>query len=380
MSVPLLFLSDAVSASSGLGRITRDLAMRVHEHLPDLYRVGAAGYGGVGSKAIPFQTYHLHDIKNWLVPELPQIWSDFAGDEPGIIMCIWDASRLYWMGLPQTCPIPHLRRWVEGAKIKKWIYGAIDAEGPYGKLPHRIKQTYEGFDRVLDYSRFSTDITGHTEYLPHGIDTKVFYPRDPVEARASLIKSGFKDLTPDALLVGIVATNQVRKNWQLAMETLAILVQRGYDVRAWIHTDIIDRYWSLDNLVVDYGLVGRVVVTLDRFTDDHMAWLYSACDVTLGIGPEGWGFPIAESLACGVPCIVGSYGAQAEFVPQHMQVRPVAYYYEGAFCSKRPVHDATKWADKMESVKRKAAIPNYIDWHGSTLCPDWIRWFREGIV
>src|ERR1700734_1311262 len=127
MTTPLLFLSDSVSASSGLGRITRDLAMRVHHHLGNMYRVGTVGYGGAGSKDIPFQCYHLHSIDNWLVPELPAIWDDFAGEEEGILMCFWDASRLTWLGIPQICPIPQLRRWVETAKVKKWIYGAIDA-------------------------------------------------------------------------------------------------------------------------------------------------------------------------------------------------------------------------------------------------------------
>ena len=140
--------------------------------------------------------------------------------------------------------------------------------------------------------------------------------------------------------MGIVATNQARKNWQLGIETARILLDRGHDLRLWIHTDVIDRYWSLGNLIVDYGLVGRAAITITRFTDEQLAWMYSACDVTLGIGPEGFGYPIAESLACGVPCIVGSYGAQAEFVPKEMQLDPNAYFYEGAFCSKRPVHDA----------------------------------------
>ena len=125
--------------------------------------------------------------------------------------------------------------------------------------------------------------------------------------------------------------------------------------------------------------MGRVAITMQRFSDEVMAQMYSACNVTLGIGPEGFGFPMAESLACGVPCIVGSYGAQAEFVPQHMQVKPIAYYYEGAFCSKRPVHDPVKWASKVEDIRRNAKLPESIDWNGPTLWNLWSDWFRRGI-
>jgi glycosyltransferase involved in cell wall biosynthesis len=386
MPIPLLILSDDPSCSSGLGRITRDLALRIHEHLSDVFEVATVGYGGAGSRKLPFSSYHLHSIENWLVPELPSIWEDFVGDQEGILFSIWDASRLYWLGMPQTCPIPFLRKWVETAKMKKWLYGAIDAAGPNDRLSFRIAETMKGFDRVLDYSEFSSRITGNPHHLPHGINTTVFCPRDHAEARAAFAKSGFMGLKPDSLMIGIVATNQARKNWQLGMETCKILLDRGHDVRLWAHTDVLDRYWSIGSLIVDYGLQGRAAITVNRFTDDQMAWMYSACDVTLGIGPEGFGFPIAESLACGVPCICGTYGAQAEYVPDWMTIDPVAYFYEGAFCSKRPVHDPRRWAKRVEMVRPGVAqyIPDApifspdIDWSGPTLWPRWEKWLREG--
>ena len=379
----ILFLSDAVSSTSGLGRITRDLSLRVHQHMSDVYEVAAVGYGGTGTTSIPFKEFHLHSIDNWLVRELPQIWADFVGDDDGILMCIWDASRLYWLGIPQTCPNPHLRRWVETTSMKKWLYGAIDAAGANGKLSTRIAETYKGYDRLLDYSAFSCDVTGNTEHLPHGIDTSVFYPRDHKQAREAFAHSGFAGLKQDSLLIGIVATNQARKNWQLGMETCRILLDRGHDVRLWCHVDILDRYWSIGNLIADYGLAGRVAVTMQRFTDDQMAGMYSACDVTLSIAPEGFGFSSGESLACGVPTICGSYGAQAEFVHKEMQINPVAYFYEGAYCSKRPVHDPGRWADMVEKWMRGAyhsLLPEKVDWNGKTLWPAWEKWFREGVA
>ncbi len=382
----LLFLSDDVSCTSGLGRITRDICQHVHDHLGDVYEIASVGYGGNGSAKLPWQQYHVHDISQWLVPELPAVWNDFVGDEEGILMCVWDMSRLYWLGQPTICPNPYLRRWVESAKMKKWAYHAIDAEGPNGKISGNIAKTMQGFDRVLDYSAFSSRITGNPVHLSHGIDTSVFYPRDPAEARKRLMQNGFQGLNQDSLLVGIVATNQTRKNWQLGFETARILLDRGQPVRVWAHTDILSRYWDIGNLINDYGLTGRVAVTTQRFADEEMAWMYSACDVTLGIGPEGFGYPIAESLACGVPCVSGSYGAQAEFVPQGMQINPIAYYYEGAFCSKRPVHDASQWAECAERLaleRRQCAtmslLPSHVDWNGTTLWPQWEEWFREGL-
>jgi glycosyltransferase involved in cell wall biosynthesis len=386
MPRPLLFVSDAISCTSGLGRITRDLAVRVHEHLGDKLRVACAGYGGNGSVRYPFPQYFFHSIQNWLLPELPGIVEDFAQGEEPIVMFVWDASRLYWLGLPQTCPDPRLRQWVENTPKKLWLYGAIDAEGPNGTVPSRIAAIMKGFDRVLDYTAFSSRITGNPDHLPHGIDTSVFYPRDRRESRATFIEKGFQGLTQDSLLIGIVATNQARKNWQLGMETAKTLLDRGHDVRVWAHVDVVQRYWDIEQLITDYGLLGRVAVTLNRFTDEEMAVMYSACNITLAIGPEGFGYPVAESLACGIPCIAGRYGGQSEFTPTEMMVTPVSYYYEGAFCSKRPVHDATTWADKTEElalkyrqVARTSLLPPCVDWNGPTLWPAWRDWFKEGL-
>lgn len=379
---PILFVSDSISSSTGLGRITRDLAVRVNEHLGDVYRVGTAGYGGPGSSKFPWPDYHFHNVENWLLPELPTIADDFAKGEELIVMYVWDASRLYWLGCPSLCQMPHLRRFAERKDVKRWLYGAIDAEGPNGGLSHRIAETYKGFDRVIDYSAFSSKITGNPDHLPHGINTSVFKPHPKKDARASFAKAGFQGLSQDTFLIGIVATNQQRKNWALGIQAAKMLLDRGLNVRVWAHTDVVERYWSIGNLVVDYGLAGRVAVTTSRFTDEEMAEMYSACDVTLGIAPEGFGFPVAESLACGVPCVTGSVGGQAEFVPKQMQIEPVAFTCEGAFCSKRPVYDAADWADAAERLGRErqqvstsSLLPESIDWNN--LWPSWEAWFRE---
>ena len=267
----LLFVSDAVSCSSGLGRITRDLASRVHEHLSDIVEVASAGYGGPGSASIPWREYHFHNVDNWLLPELPQIADDFAQGEPLTVLYCWDASRLYWLGIPSLCPQPHLRRFAERKDVKKFCYHAIDAEGPNGGLSYRIAETLKGFDRVLDYSAWSSKITGNPTWLPHGIQTDVFkpYPRD--EMRKEMVKIGFHGLTSETFLIGIVATNQARKQWALGIQTAKLLLDRGLDVRVWAHADQTERHWSLGNLTVDYGMKGRVAVTTNRYTDEQMA-------------------------------------------------------------------------------------------------------------
>ena len=165
--VPLLLISDAPSSGTGLGRITKDLATRIHAHLPDVCRVATLGYGGAGSAKLDFPQYTIEDMKDFIVPALPQVWEDFAGDQPGIVMTIWDLSRLMWLTQPARCEMladyPVLWQWlVNSPPFRRWGYFPIDAGGPNGKLTFPLHQTLLGYDRVLAYGPWGEGVIQQT--------------------------------------------------------------------------------------------------------------------------------------------------------------------------------------------------------------------------
>jgi glycosyltransferase involved in cell wall biosynthesis len=389
MSRPLLILSDSPSCSSGLGRITREIATRIYQHMPE-FRVGCVGYGGSGDRNLPFPQYYA-ECKDWQPLDLPNIWNNFCCGEKGILFTIWDLARLGWLGQTENpefrCP---LSQWVHQNKIERWGYFPIDAEGPNGKLSFPLKQTMLGFDRVLLYSKWSQEIVersgiANTQAIPHGIDTDVFYERktakhyfgDKVIGKPWPIKS-------DQYLIGVVATNQHRKDWHLAIQTAAILRDKYQkNVWLWLHTDALERYWSLPTLLYDYGFIGAsrdtVFVTTGDLSDEQMAWGYSACDVTLGIGKgEGFGFPLAESLACGTPVIHGAYGGAVDWMPEKFLVRPSGFVHEGLYADKRPVLEAYKFAEVAINADRSdAKLPPCLEW--KTLWSEFEKWFRQGV-
>ena len=393
MSTPLLIISDSPSCTSGLGRITRELANRLHEHCSDVFRVGVLGYGGAGSRHLAYPQYQVSNLEDWVLSELPIVWEDFAGGEQGIIFTIWDASRLEWLVDPKACPDPKLARWLATAdRFKRWMYLPLDATGVGGRLPHGFERTIAAFDRVVCYSKWAEEVVRNTlppfvcdrlglTSLPHGIDTSQFQPKDKAEARRRLTAAGFK-LDENSFLVGVVATNQARKDFGLAFATCAELMKQGLNVRMWIHTDRLKHYWDLAALAQDFGLQGKGIITTENLTDEQMSQMYSACDVTLGIGlGEGFGFPIFESLACGTPCIHGKYGGAAEWLEPELAIPVTAYRVEGAFNCQRPVFSAAMW---KECVNRMREHPEWdwylheeLDW--TTLWPRWESWFREGV-
>ena len=91
---PLLIISDAPSCPSGLGRICRDLATRIATNLEDVYEVSTLGYGGPGNGHLPFFQHVIEGMHEWFIPTLLDVWNDFAGDRQGVVMFIWDPSRV----------------------------------------------------------------------------------------------------------------------------------------------------------------------------------------------------------------------------------------------------------------------------------------------
>lgn len=393
--IPLLVVSDAVSASTGLARIARDLTVRIHTNISDLYRVASAGYGGPTSRHFGFHQYALEGVKaDWVLPTLPEIWNDHAGDERGAILFIWDSSRLSWFSQPELFEellegYPGLKAWLLKPNFEKWLYCPIDAEGPRGRLTFPVMKTLLGFDRIIAYTGWGADVIGRTigdaeaekrrlTALPHGVDEELFYelPRQACR-KAFFTRTGAQSVTnrkpeplsDDEYLVSILATNQARKDWALAIETAAIIAH-DQKVRLWAHTDILERAWSIPALLVDHGMVERTVISTGNISDENMAVGYSASDLVIGNAPEGFGYVEAEAQFCGTPVITGSYAGAAEIVPPERQIAPVAFRYDGVFSSKRPVYDATDWA-------RKAS-----EWLGERVSPDakfgwerlWPRW------
>lgn len=395
---PILIISDGPSCPSGLGRICRDLATRIHEHMSDTFRVGVLGYGGPGSRKFGFAQYHIEGMKDdWVIPNLPEVCEDFFGSERGIVIFIWDASRVSWFSQPKIqCENARLRNFLMDSNFKRWIYVPVDSEGPNSRLTFPLKQALTGFDRVLAYGKWAAGVVdrtldrpdGTTEYLPHGIDASIFYERNRALCRkmfvsitgaCNLLGNQTERVKADEVLVGVVATNQSRKNWALGLEACAILAKTR-NLRVWAKCDVLERSWSIPALLVDYGLVDKTMISLGDMNDDQMAQALSACDVTLGIGDgEGFGLPIFESLFCGTPAIHGNYGGAPEWmVNNDLLIDPIAYRYEGVYSCKRPVYSAHDWASRAESLLEARMNHNgSIDW--KELWPHWEYWLKGGV-
>lgn len=376
---PIIFWSDSPSAHSGLSRICRDLVTRLQKE-PE-FRVAALGHNGVGSRR--WTEYHW-DWHGAMEPtELPEVWNDFAGDEQGIIFTIHDISRMLEFACPAYTSESRLRRFLDKPPFRRWGYFPVDATGPQDRLTQSSRDTLHRYDRILAYTEWSAGVIERTighrpPSLPHGIDLTVFQPRDRRTARRYLLPS----LTADDFLVGIVATNQARKDWGLALAVCGLLAMRVPNLRVWIHTDEQVRAWSIPALIADFGLQGRCILT-GPMTDEELSYGYSACDVTIAPGSEGWGFPLVESMACGVPAIHGNYGGGAELIPEELLVQPREYRIDGPWNCIRPVYKPEDWVEKILYARDNPngyLVQSAARFAWNEIWPKWLQWFKEGLA
>ena len=161
---------------------------------------------------------------------------------------------------------------------------------------------------------------------------------------------------------------------------MSILKQRGHDITIVTHTDAVVSSWNLPELFEEFDVLQNRVISTKQFTEDEMAQWYSSCNVTLGIGSgEGFGYPIAESLACGIPCIHGNYAGGAEITPY--LIEPYGFRYEGYTTDKRPVFDvydlAYRITDETHSENGASLLPAQFDWNN--LWPLWKEWLLKGV-
>lgn len=188
--------------------------------------------------------------------------------------------------------------------------------------------------------------------------------------------------------IGVVATNQQRKDWGLCAAIARGLNDVRDDITHWWHSDSEIREWSLLALIADFNLT-NVEITTEQFTDAQMAALYRTCKLTIGIGAgEGFGFPLFESLACGVPVLHGDYAGGASLMRtcglEQWLVQPDSFRIEGQHNCLRPVHSPEVWVDLIVDVLDQhigtdvtAERVAHLDWRA--LGPRWRRWMRDGI-
>jgi glycosyltransferase involved in cell wall biosynthesis len=301
-----LWLSNAPWAGSGYGEQTALFTRRLKDAGHDVAIVCNYGLNGAGMNWAGIDCYPTDTV--WGNRNLPVFADDYRADQ---VIALCDA----WVLNPAS--------WPEGLRVGLW------APVDHVPLPAAVRDVLDdGRVQPIAMSRFGErmmrDAGLNPLYVPHGIDTTLFRPQPE-------IRDAVRDelgIPHDVFLAGMVAANvgnpeAPRKAFPQVFQAFARFAAKHDDVWLYTHTEAIPKPGAgglnMHHLAEDTGCpVGRMRTPADKswhlgMPAQFVSYVYQALDVLLmpSMG-EGFGIPLVEAQACGVPVITSDHSAMTE--------------------------------------------------------------------
>ena len=327
----ILIHSNGPMVPSGYGRQVKLLAPRLKAAGHD---VAISAFYGLSGSAITWEG----------IPILPAGRMDFGADVivdharnhgADVVITLMD----FWKLAPAAEALRDVR-------VLAWL--PVDCE-PLGR-PDRDVLLRSGAQPVA-MSRHGeamlADAGFAALYAPHAVDTKIFKP--PADRRALRRELGVDEF----FLVGICAANSdgVRKAWPEQFRAFALFAEDVPEARLMVHTQMAGRGGlPLGQLAEALGIADRVIfsdqyaMTAGLMTDEIMADWFGCLDVLSACSyGEGFGVPIVEAQACGVPVVSTDASAMTELTYSYYSVPGDLWW--------NPVHRAWWTRPDVASIK-----------------------------
>lgn len=355
----ILFNSNAPWVPSGYGMQMRQILPRVRDM--DVEVACVCFYGLEGGKIM------LDNM--WMFPKMRHVYGS-------------DAMWLHQQSWGADCVITLQDIWTlhpnDLQKVKNWIpILPID----HVPVPPAVQERLPFAYRMISMSQFGhfqlKEAGYHSTYLPHTIDSRQLQPRDKKKARKGI------GIPEDAFVFGMVSANKdnpPRKSFQQAMEAFATFHRKNPNSILYMHLSQKEPSgFPIEDFAKVLGIESAIYQTPDykqmvEMTPEDMSYLYSSFDCLLCPSTnEGFGVPIIEAQACGVPVIVTDYTAMSELINpgytgEKTKVAFERFSPQRAFVGHPDVGDlysnmtkvfSYKDADKTKKDCRKHILRNY---------------------
>jgi glycosyltransferase involved in cell wall biosynthesis len=301
----ILWVSNAPYCNTGYGQQTLQMIRRLRA---DGHDVAVFCNYGLNGAIIEWEGFRLYpNNADSYGNELVGMWADHWFDgQPGQVITLYDV----WCFDPKA---------FEGAHVASWV--PVDHTPIPPKVLNWFKKSGATPIAMSKFGRGLLELEGlRPEYAPHGIDLTDFQPRDRERARRLVGAPG------DEFVVGMVAANVTqsnRKNFDLTVRAFQALRSQCPDVKLYLHAHMTGRHGKgidLDVMATQMGVSaddlwfpGDLPMESGAISPEAMSHIYSALDVLVApsLG-EGFGIPVVEAQACGVPVIVSDASAQTE--------------------------------------------------------------------
>ncbi len=332
----ILLYGDFYLDASGFAKELKDI-------IPELLKAGhevrqvALRYSGLPMQKtiIPCYPTRVQGVKNhWSAEVLELAIEEF---KPDIVLTVQD----YFVAPHLTSVLAKPRKFP-----CKWVAWTLIDGGPLSKIPlqanawahHHIFQTEYARDTMEEgmrrFVKADADFSKNEVIYP-AVDLNVFKPIDKEAMRKEL-------QLEDRFVLFFLARNQFRKNTPVLFEAVKKLSKTITNIQLLIHSldtvrpDLSPDGYDLQAIVENLGIQEHICEVKGQtgraVTQTILNKLYNAADVfvlpTMG---EGFGLPLQEAMAAGLPCIATDCSATPEILGdgRGMLVRPAAHIYVG---------------------------------------------------
>lgn len=303
-------------STTGFARVSHNLVTRITDAFDVV--VLASNYHG-DPHSYPFRIYPATNRFATAPFGEMRIRDIVLKEKPDIVFCINDA----WILNDLYSKIHDLH--AEG-NFKFVGYYPVDGTNWFNVLSITANQ----WDDVCIYTHFGTEeakkagLQRDPVYLPHGIDTSLFYPLNKQECREKL------NIPKNKFIVFNGNRNQPRKRIDLTIKAFAEMALEAPDALLYLHMGVKDLGWNVMQVFMKemarHGLdpAGRLILTgehhqgIQNVSDEDLRTIYNVADVGVNTCEgEGWGLVNFEQAACRV----------AQIVPDHTSCREIFLGY-----------------------------------------------------
>jgi glycosyltransferase involved in cell wall biosynthesis len=363
----ILWCSQTPSIHTGYGVITHDILLRLAA--TKKYEIACQGwfeppakeptypYEGLRSSNFPFKLYHTSLSKEDKTMKdknggktIDAILEDF---KPDIVVYFGDIYMVDWILEHPNLKNHHLVSYVP-----------IDGM----PVPDKWKNFLQYIDTPLTFSQFGQRVAGMAlnrdiEMIYHGIDFGLWSSPLPEEVRSQKRIEMFG--SDDVVVFGMVARNQPRKNIPALYEAFSEHIKTHPKSRLLIHACNQDQGWLLSRLGLEFGISDRVYVTPDLHPNRGvpppvLRLIYGCMDVHVNTAwGEGFGIPIIESMAAGIPNIVPAYTIGPEFIGQSKGgglIKVASFLVEAGSHIRRAIVDVKHLKETMDKLAMNKAM------------------------
>jgi glycosyltransferase involved in cell wall biosynthesis len=393
----ILLLSDDLRLTSGIATVSRDIVLETVKEF-DWVQVGAAINHPDKGKVLDLSedSANLTGVKDSYVKVY---CNDGYGDpllirriiemeNPDAILHFTDPRFWGWLynmehEIRQNIPLLYLNIWDGAGLVGDTPTDPIwntDAYSSCDLLMAISKQTYGINNRLLKRAGQNTE-NGRITYVPHGINTKSFYPIDETDSNWEKLQSDIEKIkgeNKDKFVVMWNNRNIHRKHpgdVVLSYKHFCSIVDKeGGDAKnncvLYMHTNPIDPNGTdLVALINDLCPEYTVFFNDTIITPDLLNHRYNCADVVLNISSnEGFGLSTAEAMSAGVPIIVNVTGGlqdQCGFI----NPKTNSYFTEDDYIEIHTLNDRFKWNELKHGEWVKPVWPSNLSLQGSVPTP-----------